>query len=256
MGCPQAVDNLECEQFGLGRKVLAVCVSAYCGRGMVMGTSVDGEWKALLDEAMARKGEESPAGDGEAQGEAERLAQAAEAPRKRKDGEAVGSKTPRAKPMTPAQERFCELVIRGNTLRSSYRQAFNNNTASDSTVSANANKLMRDERIAKRVDEGWAETVEHLIEDVQASKRYVLKGLLALSKGANQEGTKLKALEMMGKAVGMFVHQEAVAKVEVSTEQLRKELASHLKMLERIKPTTVIADAEPVRVVERVNVSV
>ena len=252
----RAVDNLECEQLALGREVLAKLMSAYYRRGMVMGTSVEGEWKALLEEAMAGKGEGSPVGDVKAQGEAERLAQAAEAPKRRKDGEPVGSKTPRAKPLTPAQERFCELVIRGNTLRSSYRQAFNNYTASDSTVSANANKLMRDERIAKRVDEGWGETVEHLIEDVQASKRYVLKGLLALSKGANQEGTKLKALEMMGKAVGMFVHQEAVAKVEVSTEQLRKELASHLKMLERIKPTTVITDAEPVRVVERVNESV
>ena len=219
----------------------------------VMGKSMGDEYRELVQGAGAGAGHGSPAGDGEAQAEGERLAALAEAPRRRRDGEPVGSKTPRAKPLTQAQERFCALVIRGNTLRASYRQAFNNQTASDSTVSANANKLMRDERIAKRVNDGWAETVEHLIEDVQASKRYVLKGLLALSKEANQEGTKLKALEMMGKAVGMFVHQETVAKVEVSTEQLRKELASHLKMLERVKPTTVIADAEPLRTVERVN---
>jgi hypothetical protein len=75
-------------------------------------------------------------------------------------------------------------------------------------------------------------------------------------KAGKQEGTKLKALELMGKTIGMFTQQEAVAKVEVSTEQLRKELSQHLKMLERVKPSTVIADADVVRVVERVNVDV
>lgn len=219
-----------------------------------MGKSMADEYKALVEGAGSGKG--SPDGEGQAKGEAERLAEAAERPKLRKDGEAVGSKTARARPMTQAQERFCTLVIRGTTLRSSYRQAFCNTTASDASISANANKLMKDPRIAKRVTDGWAETIEYLADDVQASKRYVLKELLALSKGANQEGTKLKALELMGKTIGMFTHTEAVAKVEVSTEQLRKELSQHLKMLERVKPSTGIADADVVRVVERVNVDV
>ena len=234
----------------------AMFVSAYQQEVTVMVKSMGDEYRELLEGVKGDGADESPAGDGEAQGEAERLAHAAEPPRRRKDGEPVGSKNPRAKPLTQAQERFCDLVIRGETYRASYRKAFSNTTASDSTVSANANKLMRDERIAKRINDGWNETVEYLAEDVQASKRYVLKGLLALSKNANQEGTKLKALEMMGKAVGMFVHQEAVAKVEVSTEQLRKELSQHLKMLERVKVTTGIEDVDAVRTVERVNVSV
>ena len=103
------------------------------------------------------------------------------------------------------------------------------------------------------LNEAWGETVEHLVDDLVASKRYVLKGLLALSKGGKQEGTQLKALELMGKTIGMFQQQEVIEKVEVSTEQLRKELANHLRMLERVKPSTGISDADVVRTIERVN---
>ena len=221
-----------------------------------MGKSMADEYKALVEGAGAGSGQGSPDGEGQAQGEAERLAEAAEKPKLRKDGEVVGSKTARARPMTQAQERFCTLVIRGTTLRSSYRQAFCNSTASDASISASANKLMKDPRISKTVEDGWNETVEYLAEDVQASRRLVLRELLHLVKAGKQEGTKLKALELMGKTIGMFTQQEAVAKVEVSTEQLRKELSQHLKMLERVKPSTGIADADVVRVVERVNVDV
>ena len=218
-----------------------------------MSKAMGDEYRTLLEEAMAGRDEEGQDGDGEPQGEAERLAHAAEPPRKRKDGKPVGSNTPRARPLTAGQMEFCKGVIRGESLRKAYRTAFNNSTASDASISASANKLMNDERVQRILQEAWGETVEHLVDDVVASKRYVLKGLLALSKSGKQEGTQLKALELMGKTIGMFAQQEVIEKVEVSTEQLRKELANHLKMLERAKPSTVISDADVVRTVERVN---
>lgn len=218
-----------------------------------MGKSMGDEYRRLLDEAMAGGDDESPAGSAEALSEAEQLAHAAEKPKRRKDGKPVGSNTPRARPLTAGQMEFCKGVIRGESLRKAYRVAFNNSTASDASISASANKLMNDERVQRVLQEAWGETVEHLVDDVVASKRYVLKGLLALSQRGAQEGTKLKALELMGKTIGMFTHQEVIEKVEVSTEQLRKELANHLRMLERAKPSTVIADADVVRTLERVN---
>ena len=218
-----------------------------------MSKSMGDEYRRLLDEAMAGGDEESPVGSAEALSEAEQLAHAAEKPKRRKDGKPVGSNTPRARPLTSGQMEFCKGVIRGESLRKAYRVAFNNSTASDASISASANKLMNDERVQRVLQEAWGETVEHLVDDVVASKRYVLKGLLALSQRGAQEGTKLKALELMGKTIGMFTHQEVIEKVEVSTEQLRKELANHLRMLERAKPTTGITDADVVRTVERVN---
>jgi len=56
------------------------------------------------------------------------------------------------------------------------------------------------------------------------------------SKSAKQEGTKLKALELMGKAVGLFKHEES-GKADVQTpEQLKRDLAVHLRLLDNVKP--------------------
>jgi len=75
-----------------------------------------------------------------------------------------------------------------------------------------------------------------LAEDTAAPKRYVLKELLALSKQGKQEGSRLKALELMGRAAGMFQPQVAETTEKVSAEQLRKELSGHLKLLDNVKP--------------------
>jgi hypothetical protein len=163
--------------------------------------------------------------------EAERMAHVAEKPKLRVDGRPVGSDHRRGKGLTISQHRFVAGVIRGESLRKAYREAFENNTGSDASISASANKLMKDPRVARALEDAWGQTVEHLIEDVVASKRYVLKGLLALSKAGKQEGTQLKALELMGKACGLFTPMEVQDKAPITADQLKRELAGHLKLL-------------------------
>ena len=163
--------------------------------------------------------------------EAERLAHLAQKPKRRIDGRPVGSDHRRGKGLTIAQHRFVAGVIRGDSLRKAYREAFENNTGSDASISASANKLMKDPRVVRALEDAWGQTVEHLIEDIVASKRYVLKGLLALSKAGKQEGTQLKALELMGKACGLFTPMEVQDKAPITADQLKRELAGHLKLL-------------------------
>jgi hypothetical protein len=163
--------------------------------------------------------------------EAERLAHLAQKPRKRIDGRPVGSDHRRGKGLTISQHRFVAGVVRGLSLRQAYREAFQNDTGSDASISASANRLMKDPKIKMALEDAWGQTVEHLIEDVVASKRYVLKGLLALSKAGKQEGTQLKALELMGKACGLFTPMEVQAKAPITADQLKRELAGHLKLL-------------------------
>jgi hypothetical protein len=191
--------------------------------------------------------------------EAEQLAHMAEKPRKRIDGRPVGSDHRRGKGLTISQHRFVAGVIRGESLRKAYREAFQNNTGSDASISASANKLMKDPRVVRALDEAWGQTVEHLIEDVVASKRYVLKGLLALSKAGKQEGTQLRALELMGKACGLFTPMEVQDKAPVTADQLKRELAGHLKLLkgqlssvEDVQITSMRVNAERVNDAVRV----
>ena len=169
--------------------------------------------------------------------EAERLAAHASPPPMRADGRPKGVDSyTRPKPLTAPQMEFTKGMIIGKTMRQAYRDAYPNAKGSDQVITSSAYRLSRDERIQKTLQEAWGETVEVLAEDTAATKRYVLKELLALSKGGKQEGSRLKALELMGRAAGMFQPQGAEVIEKVSAEQLRKELSGHLKLLDNVKP--------------------
>ena len=189
------------------------------------------EYRAALDEAMRDDDQVDQDESGDFESEAERMAHVADKPRLRKDGKQVGSEWKKYQPLTVMQRAFAQGVIEGKTLKAAYRAAYNTN-GGDATVSANANKLMRDPRIAKVLEEAWSETIEHLADDAAASKRYVLKQLLALSK-SSQPGTQLRALELMGKACGLFTPAVSEGDAPVSADQLKRELQAHIRFLER-----------------------
>ena len=183
----------------------------------------------------------------EPKSEAGRLADAmvrnAPKPKTRVDGLPVAGTHKRSAPLTLNQQRFCEGLIRGQSIRKSYREAFKNATGSDASISASANKLMKDPRVQVVLKEAWQETIEHLVDDLAASKRYVLKGLLALSK-SDQPSNQLRALELMGKACGLFTPTEVIDKTPVTADQLKRELASHLRMLKGARSS--VDDVTPV----------
>jgi hypothetical protein len=209
-----------------------------------MSKTSKAEYKAELEQALEEQENWGEDVDLEDLSEAEQLAHLAERPRLRKDGLHKGSDIQRPKPISPRQALFTTGVIQGKSLRQAYRDAYGNDTGSDASISASANKLMKDPRIKHILEEAWEETAEHLSEDISASKRYVLKGLLALSKNAKQEGTKLKALELMGKASGLFAPTEVQDKAVITADQLKRELAGHIKLLEQGKASVLDVDAK------------
>lgn len=209
-----------------------------------MSKASKGEYKEELDAALEEVEEWGTEESPENLSEAEQYAHAADRPKLRKDGRHKGSDVKRPKPLSPRQVLFTQRVIQGDSLRTAYRNAYANDTGSDASISASANKLMKDPRIKHILDEAWEETAEHLSEDLAASKRYVLKGLLALSKKAKQEGTKLKALELMGKAAGLFTPTEVQDKAVITADQLKRELAGHMKLLEQSKANVMDVDAK------------
>lgn len=200
--------------------------------------------KATKDEYL-RALEEANLGDdlngdepGPELSEAERMALHAEPPKLRVDGKPMGSEHPRPRPLTASQMEFAKGLIQGKTMRQAYRDAYPNAKGDDRTITAAAYRVSRDPRVQKTLQDAWGETVEVLSEDVAATKRYVLKELLALSKAGKQEGSRLKALELMGRAAGMFQAQEKEKDPAVSPETLRRELAGHLKLLDNVRPIT------------------
>lgn len=191
------------------------------------GIELDGEGDGCLNDRD----------EGPELSEAEQLAALADIPKMRVDGKPKGSE--RQRPLTAKQMAFAKGLIEGKTQAQAYKDAYPEANGSPSSIKTSAWKLSRDPRIQALVTEGWDETVEALAEDQAAVKRYVLKQLLHHSKTAKQEGTKLKALEMMGKTVGMFKPDaQDDDKVVVTAEQLKRELATHIRLLNNVRPLT------------------
>ncbi len=187
--------------------------------------------------------------------EAERLARDAVPPKRRVDGEIQG--TPKTRPMTSQMMEFAKGLIEGKTQLEAYKEAYPNAKANERTLKTSAWKLAQDIRIQRMLQDHWGQTVEALTDDALAVKRYVIKNLLELSKNAKQEGSKLKALEMMGKSVGMFKPAQTEEEDTLTADQLKQELAKHLRLVGNtrkitkaqiidVSPSTVISDAVPV----------
>jgi hypothetical protein len=201
-----------------------------------MGKTTSEEYLAKLEELESS---EEILETGE-MSEAERMAMLADKPKVRRDGNVVGSMHKRERPLTASQIAFSNCLIRGATLKVAYREAYPNSKANDACVMSNASKLAKDIRIKRLVNDGVEETIEHLSEDVAGTKRYVLKQLLAHSKEAKQEGTKLKALELLGKSVGLFIDKTQAEIKQATPDELKRELATHLKLLNNVRPLTGI----------------
>jgi len=207
------------------------------GDGGKDGKATKADYLAALEDAMDDDQFDNDQGAGDLS-EAERLAAHADAPQLRVDGRPKGSEAKRIRPLTVSQMRFTQGLVEGKTMIAAYREAYPAAQAADQVIKSAAFKLSRDPRVQAAMQEAWGETVEALAEDAIATKRYVLKALLAHSKEAKQEGTKLKALELMGKAVGMFKGESEKVEEKVTPEQLKRELAGHLKLLDNVRPMT------------------
>lgn len=213
------------------------------GTGGKSGVRSRGDYLEELERAMLGDDEETPEIS-----EAERLAAHAEPPKRRTDGKVYG--TQRERPLTAKQYSFARALIEGKTQEQAYREAYPDAQAKPQVIKSSAWKLSQDPRVQKMLNEHWGETVEALAEDTAATKRFVLKTLLHYVREGKQESTRLRSLELMGKTVGMFSKQEEKEEERVSAEQLKRELAGHLRKLDNIRPQSraQIIDVSPVPV--------
>lgn len=158
--------------------------------------------------------------------EAEQSAYAAEPPKGREESTKI----------TRAMKVFIEGIIEGKSQYHAYRAAYPNAKGADRTIRQNAHRLMKHPGVKHHLEQRQDETAEVLANDANAARLHVIRSLITHSTSGKQEGTRLKALELIGKAVGLFTPQAQTEQAVVSVADLRSQLTSHLKTLERVKP--------------------
>ena len=142
----------------------------------------------------------------------------------------------KGKRLTPQMQLFVNAILSGKTKVEAYRSAYNSRTENDASVIANANKLLKDSRITALLGSLDEALKEKVIEDAVKTRRFVMERLHARVIGAKTESAELKALELMGKAVAMFTDNVDQTVKQVSVQQLKDELKSHLTLLDNVKP--------------------
>ena len=151
------------------------------------------------------------------------------------DGAAAAKHGLRKRPLTRAQLAFVEGVVRGETHKAAYRAAYPGDSSTDASISTSASKLLRDQRIQKALRDAQEDDPERLLDDPAAMKKYVMTQLLRCASQFKQEGSKIKALELIGKAAGLFVLRPEQEPIAPTADQLRQELSAHLKLVDTVQ---------------------
>ena len=155
---------------------------------------------------------------------------------KRQDGLEYGHKERKPSRLTAKQMAFASLIAQGHSPKDAYRKAYNVRSDNDATAIRAANALMKDSRIIALTSSVFESVKENIIQDAVATRRHVMQELFKHAEEAKQDAVKLKALELMGRAVGMFTDKVEQKVEEVSTERLKRELEASLALLDNVTP--------------------
>jgi hypothetical protein len=79
-------------------------------------------------------------------------------------------------------------------------------------------------------------TKQNVVESDASARRYVMQELFdSVNQAEISESGRLRALELIGKAVGMFTDRVEQVTETIDTNELKKELESHLHLLDNVK---------------------
>jgi len=135
--------------------------------------------------------------------------------------------------LSPRATLFANYVMQGHTPINAYMRSYNCQNSSHATITANANKLMRDTRVTLLLEPLWQAKKEMILTDERVARQHIMSELLTHSQGEDIPiSMKLRSLELMGKAVGMFSDKVEQATEVIDIDTLKNELQSSLALLE------------------------
>ena len=142
------------------------------------------------------------------------------------------SEAPNSKPLTGKMKLFASHVIGGMSTKQAYRTAYDAKDSSEATVCVNANRLLGDERISKLIGNYLEQSTVNILTDQASTRRHILQELLSHSQDKTaQLSNRLKALEMMGRSIGMFDPKTETATQAIDVTVLKKELETSLALI-------------------------
>ena len=125
--------------------------------------------------------------------------------------------------LTGKQESFAQKVAAGAVLSDAYREAYSAENMKDSTVWSEACKLAQHPKVSARVKAIQADIEADHRTRAARREEYVLKRLQEEAEGAETDGARVRALELLGKSVSLF------------TDRVETDSLSALRLISRLR---------------------
>jgi hypothetical protein len=142
----------------------------------------------------------------------------------------------RDKRMTAKMHAFASNIVQGMSPSDAYRRAYDCSNMSEASIVSDANRLLKDARITQLLESFWVTLKENVIADAVSTRRHIMAELYEhAERKTERTSDRLKALELMGRAIGMFTDKVESKVEEVNVDSLKKELESSLALLQTTK---------------------
>ena len=132
--------------------------------------------------------------------------------------------------LTAKQMKFVAEVSEGGSQSNAYRKAYDTSQMAPKTIWEEASRLRRHPKVAARIEELEAEKEARRRMQALSREDRVLQELEKIAFGDGPASGRLKALELLGKHVGLFKPNE-VPVVERSVEDISNQLQRRLENL-------------------------
>ena len=128
--------------------------------------------------------------------------------------------------LTAKQESFAQKVAAGSILSDAYRESYAAENMADKTVWSEACRLAQNHKVTARIKAIQDENEQSRRVIALRREEYVLKRLQEEAEQAETDGSRVRALELLGKTVGLFTDK---VEIEQDTDKTAAELEADLE---------------------------
>ena len=135
--------------------------------------------------------------------------------------------------LTIKQQAFVDEVFAGSNFSEAYRKAYDTENMSLGAIHTEACMLAQNPKVSQRLEQMWADRErEQRMQRLSRAERVVQKlEQIGLREG-DVDGTQVRALELLGKTLGLFVDRvETEDKTQRDADTIRAELEARLNRL-------------------------
>jgi phage terminase small subunit len=132
--------------------------------------------------------------------------------------------------LTEKQETFALMVIDGLSLSDAYRQSYRAEHMKSPTIHVEASRLAINPKVALRIQELLCQKDEDRHMQGLRREDFVLESLKNESLTATTDSARIRALELLGKTIGMFDGRGGKEEPpELTAEELEQKLKQKLE---------------------------